>query len=59
MSNDNVVPVMDPVAAAYRKVRDATACNQDISVATSVGILEQVKFEILRNAQQRIDEAGA
>ena len=42
---------MDPnLAAAYRVVRDATFCNEDISTADKIAVLELVKHEILTNA---------
>lgn len=47
---------LDPMAAAYKKVRDATFCNEDLSNAEKLGVLEQVKYEILRDTQRQIDE---
>ncbi len=41
---------------AYQQVRDATFCNTDISNAEKIALLEQVKWELLRSNQTRIDE---
>lgn len=50
-------PDPDPMATMYRKVRDATYCNEDgVSNADKVAVLELVKSEIIRNMQARIDE---
>lgn len=52
-----VVPlVRDEQGEAYRRVRDATFCNENITSAEKIGILELVKFEILRNLQSQLDE---
>lgn len=50
------VPDPDPMATAYRVVRDATLCQQGISNAQKVAVLELVKHEIVRNMQSHLDE---
>jgi hypothetical protein len=49
-----VTNTVDSLAEAYIRVRDATFCNQDISNAEKIAVLEQVKHEILTNTQSRI-----
>lgn len=50
------MPRLDPLAKAFAQVRDATTLNPKLSTAEAVGVLEQVKFEILRDAQMPIDK---
>lgn len=46
----------DPLAEAYKRVRDATLFDKTISNAEKIAILELVKHEILRNIQAVIDK---
>ena len=45
----------DPVATAYRVVRDATLLQSELTNAEKVAVLELVKFELLRNLQSNLD----
>ena len=49
------IPQKDPLADAYRRVRDATKVNERLNPAEALAVLEQVKFEILRDNQGVID----
>lgn len=46
---------MTPTAKAYKAVRDSTLLNPNLSTADQIGVLELVKFEILRGAQASVD----
>lgn len=50
-------PPVDHLALAYRAVRNATRCNPNIAPPEALAVLEQVKFEILRDNQGAIDVA--
>lgn len=54
----NVVPFsdgLDPLGRCYARVRDATLLNAELEPAQVLGVLELVKFEILRNLQSHMD----
>lgn len=45
----------DELSNVYMLVRDATWCNDIISTAEKIAVLETVKYEILRAAQESIE----
>ena len=46
------------ISKAYKTVRDATVCSGELSTADQIAVLEQVKYEILRDNQISIDSDG-
>jgi len=42
--------IVDHVANAYKTVRDATVCNESLSVSEKLGTLELIRAEILDDA---------
>lgn len=38
------------LSIAFKKVRDATVCNENLSTAEKIGLLQLVMAEILRDA---------
>lgn len=44
------VAVSDPIAETYKTVRDATICNDKLSVQEKLGVLELVKTELMEVA---------
>ena len=56
MSENVIYPVFrDEVAESYRAVRDATLCNESMSAAEKVAVLELVKAELMRNMVDALD----
>ena len=52
---DVVDPVFrDEIAEVYCLVRDATVCNESISSAEKLAVLELIKFELLTNMHEQV-----
>lgn len=50
MSGLIMADTLDACAVAYKAVRDATVCNDGLTVEAQLGILDLVKHEILTDA---------
>lgn len=51
----NVAALRLPMAQAYKAVRDATLCNDEITNAEKIAVLELIKHEVLCDVQAEID----
>lgn len=59
MSNVTRMPGTEPLdeqASAYKKVRDATVCDESLSNAEKLGVLDLVRHEILTSMHNELRE---
>jgi len=48
---------MDELAKAFKQVRDATMCNDDLSMAEKLAVLELVRAEVSEQALSELRRA--